>query len=319
LSAPFPAACLYLSGPTAAGKTAVGVELARLVGGEIVALDSMTLYRGMDVGTAKPTAAERAAVPHHLVDELDPHEECSQAEYATLARRAVDDILSRGKVPLFVGGTPLYLKTLLRGMFEGPAADWDFRHRVEAEARAHGGDWLQQRVAEVDPATAAKLHANDERRLIRALEVFQLTGTPISVHQQQFEAVRTEAVGRVFVLDWPRDELYQRIDRRVDAMIADGLIDEVRRLAAAPQSLGRTARQALGYREVLEHLAAGPDLATTIEAIKTHTRQFAKRQLTWFRSLAECRTIPLSGNVDPRDVAEQIFAQLQHETNDTNA
>lgn len=319
MSAPFPAACLYLSGPTAAGKTAVGIELARLVGGEIVALDSMTLYRGLDVGTAKPTAVERAAVPHHLVDVLDPHEECSQAEYAALARRAVDDILNRGKVPLFVGGTPLYLKTLLRGMFEGPAADWDFRRRVEAEARAHGGDWLQRRVAEVDPATAAKLHANDERRLIRALEVFELTGTPISVQQQQFEAVRAEAVGRVFVLDWPRDELYRRIDRRVDAMIADGLVDEVRRLTAAPQSLGRTARQALGYREVLEHLSGGPDLATTVEAIKTHTRQFAKRQLTWFRSLAECRAVPLSGAVDPGDIARRIFAEVQQATHDANA
>lgn len=310
MSEPFPAQCVYLSGPTASGKTAVGVELARLIGGEIVAMDSMTLYRGMDVGTAKPTADEREAVPHHLLDILDPHEDFSQAEYAVAARRVVDDVVARGKIPLFVGGTPLYLKTLLRGMFEGPAADWEFRKRLQSEAREHPPDWLQQQVAAVDPAAATKLHANDERRLIRALEVFRLTGKPISEHQQHFNQPRTDVTNRVFVLDWPRDELHRRIDVRVDAMIAAGLVDEVRRLAAAPQALSRTARQALGYREVLEHLAGDATWDDAVAAIKTHTRQFAKRQLTWFRSLAECRWIKVSGEPDPRRIAQRIYSHL---------
>lgn len=301
MSAPFPAQCVYLTGPTASGKTAVGVELARLLGAEIVAMDSMTLYRGMDVGTAKPTAAERDAVPHHLLDVLDPHEEFSQAEYAAAARREVDAILARGRVPLFVGGTPLYLKTLLRGMFEGPAADWDLRKSLHAEARRQSVGWLHQQVALVDPAAAAKLHANDERRLIRALEVYRLTGKPISEHQRQFERPRDEAQGRVFVLDWPREELHGRIDARVDAMLADGLVDEVGRLAALPRGLSRTAGQALGYREVL---------AGEIDAIKPHTRQFAKRQLTWFRSLAECRWIEMTDKPNPARVAQRIYGSL---------
>lgn len=310
MSEPFPRECVYLTGPTASGKSAVALELGRLIGAEILALDSMTLYRGMDVGTAKPTAEERAAVPHHLVDLLDPHQDFSQAEYAAAARSAVDQILARGRSPLFVGGTPLYLKTLLRGMFVGPAADAELRARLSREAAASPPGMLWHKLQAVDPTAAAKLHPNDERRLIRALEVFQLTGRPISEHQRHFDMPRTDAIGRVFVLDWPRDELYRRIDSRVDAMVAAGLLDEVRQLAASPQGLGRTARQALGYRETLEYLAGGPDWPTTVAAIKTHTRQFAKRQLTWFRSLSECRWIAMNTAAQPREIAEQICNML---------
>jgi tRNA dimethylallyltransferase len=313
MSQPFPAACLYLTGPTASGKTAVGIELAKLVGGEIVALDSMTLYRGMDVGTAKPTAEERAAVPHHLLDVLDPHEEFSQAEYAVAALRIVQDIMARGKVPLFVGGTPLYLKTLLRGMFEGPAANWEFRTRIEQEARSHEPNWLHQLLGAVDSKAAAKLHPNDTRRIIRALEVFEETGKAASTFQLQFEKPRHEADGRVFVLDWPRERLYQRIEQRVDLMLSQGLVDEVRTLSMRPQGLSRTAGQALGYREVLEHLEGRSDWVTMVEAIKAHTRQFAKRQLTWFRSLAECRWIAMSGEPDARETARTIAEQIRRD------
>jgi len=308
MSEPFPAACLYLTGPTAAGKSAVALELARLAGAEIIALDSMTLYREMDVGTAKPSAGERAAVPHHLLDLLDPSEDFSQAEYAAAARRTVDALLARGRTPLFVGGTPLYLKTLLRGMFVGPAGDAAWRESTAAEFRKQAPDALWRRVQEVDPAAAAKLHPNDERRLLRALEVWHVTGTPISAQQRHFDVPRSDAVGRVFVLDWPRDELYRRIDARVDAMLAAGLLDEVRRLAARPQGIGRTARQALGYREILSYLQAGGDWNATVAAIKTHTRQFAKRQLTWFRSLPECRWVAMHEATSPVEAARRIFA-----------
>lgn len=312
MSEPLPAACVYLSGPTASGKSAVGLELARLLGAEIVAMDSMTLYRGMDFGTAKPSADDRAAVPHHLLDVLGPHEEFSQAEYAAAARRTVDDIVSRGKVPICVGGTPLYLKTLLHGMFEGPPPDWEFRRATAEQARRESRDWLHQQVAAVDPAAAAKLHPNDDRRLTRALEVFRATGTPISEHQRHFDRPNDAAQGRVFVLDWPRDELYRRIDTRVDVMVAAGLLEEVRGLAAAPQGLSRTARKALGYREVLEWLEAGEPspFEDVVTQIKTHTRQFAKRQLTWFRGLQECVWIAMQGEPDPRRIAQSIYGRL---------
>ena len=244
----------FLTGPTAAGKTAVGVELARRIGAEIISMDSMALYRGMDIGTAKPTAAERAAVPHHLIDMLPPDQECSVAQYLDAAARAAADIRGRQRAVLFVGGTPLYLKALLRGIFQGPPADWELRRRLEDEARRHGGDWLHRRLAEVDPEAAGRLHPNDTRRLIRAIEVFEKTGQPISRLQRQFDTGRPAEQCRVFVLDRPRAELAARIDRRVEAMFAAGLVEEVRGLLAGPHPLSKTARQAVGYREVIEHL-----------------------------------------------------------------
>ena len=182
--------CWFLTGPTASGKSAVGVELARRIDAEIVSLDSMALYRRMDIGTAKPTAEQRRAVPHHLIDAIEPWEEFSLARYVDEAARTVGEIAGRGRQVLFVGGTPLYLKGLLRGIFRGPPADWEFRRRLADEARSRGGDWLHRRLAEVDPVSAARLHPNDARRLIRALEVFEKTGRPISELQRQFEVGR---------------------------------------------------------------------------------------------------------------------------------
>jgi tRNA dimethylallyltransferase len=298
--------CWFLTGPTASGKSAVSVELAERIGAEIVSLDSMALYRGMDIGTAKPTAEERRRVPHHLIDIIEPQEEYSLAQYVAAAGRCIEQIEGRGRQVLFVGGTPLYLKGLLRGIFEGPRADWEFRRRLQQEAREHGSESLHRRLAEVDPAAAAKLHANDARRLIRALEVFEKTGQPISRLQQQFEIGRSAAECRVFVLDWPRDELHARIDARVDAMFAAGLVEEVRGLLGRPEAPSRTASQAVGYREVIEHLEGRYTLPETIELVKQHTRQLAKRQCTWFRSLSECRFIAVAGAMDPAIVAEGI-------------
>lgn len=310
MSDPFPSECLYLTGPTASGKSAVALELAARLDAEIVAMDSMTLYRRLDIGTAKPTAEEQARAPHHLLDIVEPENEFSQAEYVAAARRVVDDILARGKTPLFVGGTPLYLKTLLRGMFEGPAADWELRRSLEAEAAREPPEHLQALLREFDPQAAAKLHANDTRRLVRAIEVYRLTGVPISVHQSHFEKVRSDAIGRVFVLDWPREHLYARINERVDAMLDAGLLDEVRALLVAGRTFGRTASQALGYREVLDFLAGKMDEPTMVDLIKQNTRRFAKRQLTWFRSLQECTFVPMSDGATPADVAAKICGWL---------
>jgi tRNA dimethylallyltransferase len=297
--------CWYLTGPTASGKTATGIELARLLGAEIISLDSMAVYRGMDIGTAKPSHAERAAVPHHMIDIVEPNEEFSVARYREAALAAIETIRSRGHEVLFVGGTPLYLKAMLRGIFAGPPADWSLRRQLMDVARADPSE-LHRRLQSVDPAAAARLHPNDTRRLIRALEVHAGTGSPISALQQQFEIGRAAEECRVFVLQWPRETLRQRIDRRVEAMFAAGLVEETRRLLHGKTPLGRTARQAVGYREVIEHLAGKLAIAEPIELVKLRTRQFAKRQLTWFKSLSECRSVPVAEPVDARRVSRHI-------------
>jgi tRNA dimethylallyltransferase len=299
--------CWFLTGPTACGKTAVGIELARRLDAEIVSVDSMALYRGMDIGTAKPTAAQRTAVTHHLIDVVDPREDFSIARYLEAARRSVEAIQGRGRTALFVGGTPLYLKGLLRGIFEGPPADWELRRRLLAEA-ADAPGLLHRRLAEVDPIAAAKLHPNDLRRIVRALEVFHGTGRPISAWQEQFDRATPAEACRVFVLMRPREDLYARIDARVDAMFASGFVEEVRQLTARPQPPGRTAMQALGYHEVAQCVQGRRSLAATIDLVKVHTRQFAKRQLTWFRSLTECRSLEAPPDQTASGLAERLVA-----------
>ncbi|HLA83367.1 MAG TPA: tRNA (adenosine(37)-N6)-dimethylallyltransferase MiaA [Thermoguttaceae bacterium] len=289
--------CWFLTGPTASGKTTVGLELARRIGAEIISMDSMALYRGMDIGTAKPSAAERREVVHHLVDVLESGEEFSLAQYVEAAGRAAEEIRGRGRAVLFVGGTPLYLKALLRGIFEGPPADWTLRRQLRDEAAQNGPETLHRRLAEVDSEAAARLHANDLRRVIRALEVFEKTGEPISRLQRQFDRARPAEECRVFVLDWPREALYERIDERVRWMFDEGLVEEVHRLLALP-GLSRTAGQALGYREVIELIRQEGDPAQTIGLVQTHTRQFAKRQGTWFRGLSECRFVEVREPLD---------------------
>jgi tRNA dimethylallyltransferase len=273
---------LILTGPTGSGKTAVALALAPQLGCEVVAMDSMTLYCGMDVGTAKPTPEERSQVPHHLIDVLDPWESANVAWWLDRAADACETIRSKGKRPLFVGGTPFYLKALLSGLFAAPPADATLRSELEAEAERLGPEAFHEKLAAVDPPAAAKLHPNDVRRVVRALEVFRLTGTPISQLQQTWDAPTTRPF---VVLDLPRDELYARIDRRVLAMLAAGWPDECRRLLALPRPLSKEAAQALGYRELFAHLAGEADWDATAAVIQMRTRQFAKRQLTWFRGL----------------------------------
>ncbi len=297
--------CWFLTGPTAGGKTAIGIALARRLDAEIISLDSMALYRGMDIGTAKPAAEQKASVPHHLIDVVEPHEEYSLAQYVEAAESCVDEISRRGREVLFVGGTPLYLKALLRGIFEGPAADSTLRAQLERAESERPGT-LHHRLAECDPKAAERLHCNDTRRLVRALEVFEKTGVPISQWQQQFDRGRPADQCRVFLLDWPREVLYRRVNRRVEIMFQQGLVEEVVGLMGLEPPLSKTACQAVGYREVIEHLRGGPGLETTIELVKTHTRQFAKRQWTWFRSLSECRPVPISEPVDAESMAATI-------------
>lgn len=298
-----------LTGPTASGKTEIGLALAEGLGAEILSMDSMAIYRGMDIGAAKPTLEQRQRVRHHLIDLIEPHQEFSLAQYLAAAHQAAADIRARGRTPLFVGGTPLYLKALLRGIFQGPPADSEFRRRLYEEAQRFGHEHLHRRLAQVDPASGRRLHPHDLRRVIRALEVYEKTGVPISTWQQQFDRGRQAAECRVFVLHWPTEQLAERINRRVDAMFAAGFVEEVRRLRADPRGLGKTARQAIGYQEVLEYLDGVRDLRSTIALVQQRTRQFAKRQRTWFRSLTECRFLAMEEPVEPAVVARRIAAE----------
>ena len=297
--------CWYLSGATAVGKTQVALALARRINAEIISLDSMAIYRGMDIGTAKPTPEELTQVPHHLIDVVDPCEDFSVERYLTLAHAAISEIRSRGREVLFVGGTPLYLKAMLRGLSSGPPADWQLRDDLAAEVAAVGSESLHLRLEQLDPLAASQIHPRDARRLIRAIEVFRSTGQPISHQQLQFEQGTQAEDCRVFALRRPREEQHARINQRVEQMFERGLVGEVEQLLAEYTALGRTASQAVGYREVIEYLAGG-DYAAMITQIKTRTRRFAKRQGTWFRSLSECQFVDLTGESDAEVVAERI-------------
>jgi len=298
--------CWFLTGPTASGKSLIGLELAELIDAEIISLDSMAIYTQMDIGTAKPSQQYRDRVPHHLVDFLSPLEDYSVSQYGVAAHERIQDIRSRGKEVLFVGGTPLYLKSLLRGLYNGPPADWEFREQVERELQEVGSEALLERLRQVDPLAAHKLHPHDTRRIIRALEVYKVTGEPASHLQIQFENETPAEQCRVFVLGRPRPYLHTRIERRVEGMFEEGLVEEVRGLLDEFDELGRTAAQAVGYREVIGHLAGDQDLGRTIEMVKARTRQFARRQETWFRHLTECRRIEIARDDKAADSAARI-------------
>lgn len=283
---------IYLTGPTAVGKTELALALAERLDAEIISLDSMAVYRGMDIGTAKPSLEERAKVRHHLIDIVDPSENHTAADYRERALAAAMEIEAGGKRALFAGGSPLYLKTLLRGLFAGPPANDELRAQIIAEAQEHGAERVHRRLAEIDPRLAERIAQGDLRRIVRGIEVYESTGRPMSELLREHDVPAPPKVP-VFALARPRPELNRRIDLRVDAMFAAGLVAEVRGLVTAG-GLGRNAAQAVGYREVLMHLAGEIDLATTISMVKTRTRQFAKRQGTWFRSLSEVKSFPLS-------------------------
>jgi tRNA dimethylallyltransferase len=289
MSLPFP----LIVGPTASGKTALAVTLAerlaeRNAPGEIVTMDSMQVYRGMDVGTAKPTHAERRNIPHHLIDLIDPTKTFSVDRWLNLAEQSIADIRARNRTPIVVGGTHLYAKALLEGLFEGPPADPAMREALNAAPLAE----LRAELERIDPKAAERIHPNDQRRTVRAVEVYRATGTPISEHQQQWDAQsgpRDDAL--LVTIHWPTEELNRRINQRVRDMMTGGLLEETRALHALPDLSG-TARQALGYKQLLAHLDSPPrgkqhlPLDDAVEQIKIETRRFAKNQRTWLRRLA---------------------------------
>ena len=308
--------CWFLAGPTACGKSSVALALAEQLRSEsleIVSLDSMTLYRRMDIGTAKPSADECRRVPHHLFDLLEPSQDFSVAEYVVAAESVCRDIVARGGTPLFVGGTGLYLRSLLRGVFAGPPANDEIRQRLEAEATSDGVESLHLRLQQLDPVTSARLHPHDLRRVVRALEVIELTGQPMSAQHREEPLAPDQRPTNVVWLSPPRAWLYERINARVEQMLAAGWLDEVRSLLAEPQPLSQTARHALGYQELIEHLCGTRSLAEATELIQTRTRQFAKRQHTWFRNLEECHPLPITGDESAAEVAASCVGQVSRD------
>ncbi|MHC1786677.1 MAG: tRNA (adenosine(37)-N6)-dimethylallyltransferase MiaA [Christensenellales bacterium] len=271
-------------GPTASGKTASSLALAEALGGEILCMDALQVYRRMDIGTAKPTKAEQARVPHHLLDIREPGQDFSVAEYTALARPLILEIAARGRLPLLVGGTGLYLRALALPLSLGNVPrDEAIRARLQALLAEEGGERLHCRLAQVDEASARRLHPNDTRRVIRALEVYEVTGRPFSAQTMPAEADSPYRL-LLYARDLPREMLYRRIDERVDAMMAAGLADEVRALLAGGLSPEAQCMQGLGYKELLPWLRGGGTKDEAVESIKRRTRNYAKRQLTWFRA-----------------------------------
>jgi len=280
-----PIPLLVIAGPTAAGKTAAAIEVAGAIGGEIVSADSMQIYRGMDIGTAKPIPQEQRQTAFHLIDIVDPDEDYNVALFQQDAQRAIVDIHRRGLLPILCGGTGLYIQTVVEHFdFPPGARDERTRQRLEQEAAELGTEKLHHRLREVDPAAATRIEPQDQRRIIRALEVYELTGQPLSQQQCIDETPSVKYNVLSYVLTCPRALLYERIARRVDEMMQRGWLAEVQRLRRAGYHRQMQSMQAIGYRHLLEYLEQGTDLDKTVADIKRDIRRFAKRQLTWFRN-----------------------------------
>jgi len=295
---------IVILGPTASGKSALALALARKIGAEILSVDSMQVYRGMDIGTAKPSRDERSQVPHHLIDVVNPDEEFTVARCVGLADQLIADAKARGIPLIATGGTPLYYKALFEGMFEGPGADASVRLRL----RELGNDRLHKRLTEVDSVAASKIHVNDMKRLVRALEIFELTGRPISSLQLEWNGESARLPARWFGLMWDREELNPRINARVKQMLADGWLDETRALLAKYGALSKTAAEATGYRQLMECIGGKIALDDAIEQIKIATRQLARRQMKWLRRFRDVAW--LAGNQPVELLVKRIITPL---------
>lgn len=275
---------IVLTGPTAVGKTRLSISLAKAVDGEIISADSMQVYRNMDIGSAKIRPEEMQGVPHHLVDVLDPREEFHIVRFQKMAKAAMEEIYAKGKIPILVGGTGFYIQAITRDIdFTEAVQEDDYRRELEAMAESRGAETLHRMLEKVDPVSAKEIHANNVKRVIRALEFYHQNGTPISAHNQEQKEHKSPYNLAYFVLNAPREILYERIDQRVDEMLKEGLLKEVEALKAMGLKKGMVSMQGLGYKEILSYLEGECSLEEAVTVLKRDTRHFAKRQLTWFR------------------------------------
>ncbi len=277
---------LVILGPTASGKTRLAIELAKRLNGEVISADSMQVYKYMDIGTAKPDEKEREGIKHYLIDEVDPSEEFSVARYQKLAYQYIDEVLSKGKLPIVAGGTGLYINSLIYNInFTETVSDWEFRERLKAEAEEKGNAFLHERLKKIDPKAAAKIHVNDLKRIIRALEVYEYTRKPISHHQEVSRKNPPKYRFIILGLTMDRERLYDRINKRVDLMIQKGLVQEVKSLVERGFDTKYTSMQGLGYKEIISYLKGEMSLDDAIYILKRDTRRYAKRQITWFKRI----------------------------------
>ncbi len=303
---------LAIVGPTASGKTELAREVARRIGGEMISCDSMQVYQGMPVLTQAPLPIVAGPDGAHLSAFIDPSIEYNAAQFRRQAEALIPEIIARKRVPILVGGTGLYLRMLLDGLFEaqdGQALhDETIRRKLYEEQEQTGGEVLHKRLRKVDPESAAKIHPNDIRRIVRALEVYELTGHPISEKKRSRQGIRHKYDVRLFMPVWDRLVLYERIDRRVDQMVGDGLVDEVKKVLSAP--LGRTASMALGIRQIRDHLEGKVTLAQAVLQLKKDTRNYAKRQLTWFRHEVGVEAVQMHPGISVRSLADIILGRI---------
>jgi len=302
-------------GPTASGKTGLAIALAKKLGGEIVSCDSMQLYRGMDIGTATPTLEERDGIPHHLFDITDPENSFSAADYASAAAPVIAEIASRGKAVILCGGTGMYLDSLMKiSSYKEGKSDEALREELALFAEVHGNEALHQKLCEIDPQAAEKIHPNNVKRVIRAIEIYKLTGmTKTEVDAQQVTGESAYDNTNV-ILDYRnREILYDRINRRVDLMLRDGLVEEAKKLLESGKLSGKTASQAIGYKELLPYFDGQCTLIEAAEQIKLNTRHYAKRQITWFNRYDGIRIAPDEGEVllTPCEMADRVIAQMK--------
>jgi len=300
---------VFILGCTGVGKGVVARVLAGQVGGQIVCVDSMKIYRRMDIGTAKPSPAARAQVPHHCIDLVEPGESFSVAQYVAAADEAIASIFAAGDVPLAVGGTSLYIKALSEGLFAGPPADEAFRAALKSRAQREGVAALHAELVGVDPAAADRIHPHDERRIVRALEVYRATGARISDLQEQWDTGRRRYDCVFFGLRRSREDLHRRINARVKRMLAEGLRDEVASLLAEPVGLSAQASRAVGYAEIIDHLRGRCTLSESAEQIKIHTRRLAKKQRTWYRRWPDVRWVDAAPDETPEAIVGAILAR----------
>ncbi len=304
---------IILTGPTAVGKTKLSLRLARAVGGEIISADSMQVYRYMDIGTAKIRPEEMEGISHHLIDVLDPSEEFHVVKFQELAKKAMEQIRAAGHIPIVAGGTGFYIQALLYDIdFTEHPGQERLRRQLEAFAREQGREALHQRLAQVDPAAADQIHPNNVKRVVRALEFFHQTGEPISRHNQQERQKESPYQFVYFVLTDARSRLYQRIDSRVDQMLRDGLVEEVRSLKERGYTKDMVSMQGLGYKEILTYLEGGCSLEDAVYQIKRDTRHFAKRQITWFKRERDVTWIDLCDFDHDEDKVLQKMLDLYH-------
>jgi tRNA dimethylallyltransferase len=304
----------FIVGPTGVGKSAVGLKLAELLGAEIINADSRQIYRGLDIGTAKPAAEDRRRVSHHLIDVRSPDDPLDVVGFLALARAAIADVVSRGRAPLVVGGSGLYLRVLRGGIFAGPPAAPALRRELEAVAAERGLEYLHDRLAEIDPSSAARIGHRDLYRIVRALEVFRLTGQPMSAHQRRhrFGARTYETLTVGLTMD--RARLYETIDRRFDEMIRQGLVDEVRALLGSGCDPECGPLKSVGYRQIAAAVRGELELGRAIELAKRDSRRLAKRQLTWFRADSEIVWVDAAHGADRAFDLLSAFFSRQHES-----